>query len=374
MLALAHASRAEMAARVAWLLGYRASRDSLMPRQCAERFAFPAPQVLGVDEFALRRGHTYGTRLVDLPRHQPLAVLEGRTAEPLATWLQAHPTGAILVHDRAEAYALAGRQATPDALQVPDRVHLVQNVSDALTTLLHARRWYPSTPATRPQGAPRVSSATTARAAELLGQARQPTACKRAAWETVQESRDRGLSLRQMAQAVGLDRRTVRRYLEADEPPVYPVRRPRPTQLTPDMKHLAERWAQGCHNARQRYDELVPRGYRGSASMVRVVVRPWRTRQDASPSTLTHSHLARLMLPPAGHLTEAERAAIEDLRRGNPLLAQGYELKTRFHTILAEHDLPALERWLQAAATSELPSFPAVARCFRQDSTPSKPP
>jgi transposase len=68
----------------------------------------------------------------ELERHQPVAVLEGRTAEPLIQWLQAHPTVTILVRDRAEAYALAGRQAVPEAFQVADRLHLVRNVGDAL--------------------------------------------------------------------------------------------------------------------------------------------------------------------------------------------------------------------------------------------------
>jgi transposase len=141
LLELAHASSAEVAARVAWLLGYRVSPDSLIRRQRAERFVVPSPRVLGVDEFALRRGLTYGTLLVDLEHRRPVAVLEGRTAEPLTVWLQAHPTVAILVRDRAGAYAVAGRRGAPDALQVADRFHLVRNVREALKALRHSRQW-----------------------------------------------------------------------------------------------------------------------------------------------------------------------------------------------------------------------------------------
>jgi transposase len=128
-----------MAARVAQGLGYRTSPDTLIRCQRQEVFMVPAPRVLGVDEFALRRGSTYGTLLVDLERRQPVAVLEERTAEPLLKWLQAHPSVAILVHDRADAYALAGRSANPEIMQVADRFHLVCNVSDALQQLLHSQ-------------------------------------------------------------------------------------------------------------------------------------------------------------------------------------------------------------------------------------------
>jgi transposase len=367
LLELAHASSAEVAARVAWFLGYRASPDSLSRRQRAERFVIPSPRVLGVDEVALRRGVTYGTLVVDLERRRPMAGLEGRTAEPVPKWLQAHPTVAILVRDRADAYAVAGRQAAPDALQVADRFHLVRNVSDALKTLLHAHRWRQPATMVSPAVSPRVPSAPPANSAAAPGQVPQPTPRKRAVWEAVQHRRNLGQSLRQIAQALGVDRRTGRRYLAADQPPVYPTRRPRPTQLTPYIGHLAERWAQGCHNARRLSHKLVQRGYRGSASMVRLVVRPWRTHPADRPPTLTSARLTRLILQPAGRLTEAERDALAGFLHANPLLARGYQLKAHFHTLLAEPDPAALDQWLQAAETSDLPSFRSLARSFRQD-------
>jgi len=367
LLELAHACNAETAARLAHWLGYVTSPDTLLRRQRAEPISVPSPRVMGVDEFALRRGVTYATLVVDLERQQPVAVLEGHTAEPLSKWLQAHPAVTILARDRAGAYALAGRQAAPHALQVADRFHLLRNVGDALKALLHSRRWHQPPTATLPD-MPRVSpSAPAASLAEDLRSAPQPTPRKRAIWEAVQQHRGLEQSLWRIAQTLGLDRRTVRKYLAADEPPVYPARRPRPTQLTPYLGYLVERWTQGCHNARRLYDELVQRGYQGSASMVRVVVRPWRTRQPSSRSALTPSRLSRLMLQPASRLTAREQDALAAFLPVNPLLAQGYELKTRFHTLLTERDWPALEPWLQTAETSELPSFRSVAQSFRPD-------
>ena len=104
--------------------------------------------------------------------------------------------------------------------------------------------------------------------------------------------------------------------------------------------------------------------------MVRVVVRPWRTRQAGSPPALTAGQLARLLLQPVGRLTAAEREALEAFLRGNPLMAQGYELKTRFQALLAARDLGALEQWLREAETSSLPPCAAVAHSFRQDDEP----
>jgi hypothetical protein len=140
---------------------------------------------------------------VDLERRQPVAVLQGRPAEALMKWLQAHASVAVLVHDRAAAYARAGRLAAPDVLQVADRFHLVRNVSEALKALLHSRRWPPPAPGSQRESSPQASATTPASPAEALCQAPQPTPRKRAVWEAVQQRRNLGQSLRQSARRRG---------------------------------------------------------------------------------------------------------------------------------------------------------------------------
>jgi transposase len=84
----------------------------------------------------MRRGHTYGTLLVDLERHRPVDLLPDRTADTLAAWLRTHPGVTILSRDRSTEYARGATLGAPDAQHVLDRWHLIRNLREALERLL----------------------------------------------------------------------------------------------------------------------------------------------------------------------------------------------------------------------------------------------
>ena len=159
----------------------------------------------------------------------------------------------------------------------------------------------------------------------------------------------------------------MRKSLAGEQPPVYPPRRPRPTQLTPYLGYLAKRWAAGCHNARRLSQELVDRGDKGSASRVRKILPPWRARPEVGPLTLPPAPRTWLRLRPAARLTEGDRETLEGFLPANPALAQGYALNTHFQTLLAQQEPAAFDHWLQEAETADLPAFQTLARSFRQD-------
>jgi transposase len=100
----------------------------------------PAPKAVGIDEWAWRRGHRYGTILVDLASHRVMDLLPERSAATVAAWLAQHPTITVVCRDRSPLYADGIRQGDPDAVQVVDRFHLVDTLRDAVEACLRNQR------------------------------------------------------------------------------------------------------------------------------------------------------------------------------------------------------------------------------------------
>ena len=92
------------------------------------------PRVLGVDDWAYRKGVSYGTILIDMETSRPIELLPSRDGQELKNWLMKYNDVQIVTRDRASSYAAAILEASPNAIQVADRFHLLMNLSDALDT------------------------------------------------------------------------------------------------------------------------------------------------------------------------------------------------------------------------------------------------
>ncbi len=121
--------------------GARLSRRLAMPvsgdtvlRLIRRRGTVPSvpPRVIGIDDWAWRRGRSYGTIVCDLERQRVIDLLPGRSSAPVRDWLAAHPSVTVISRDRSGPYAEAARTGAPAATQVADRWHLLVNASEAL--------------------------------------------------------------------------------------------------------------------------------------------------------------------------------------------------------------------------------------------------
>ena len=384
----------EMGARLGHRLGLRTSPATLLRLvQGAPMPPAAAPQVLGVDEWAWRRGQRYGTILVNLEDHQVLDLLPERSADLVAHWLLQHPTVTVVCRDRSALYAEGIRRGAPHAVQVVDRFHLVKNLREAIEAFLHEQR--PALQAAAAGTAQALTQVAGPVAAppryrgrhqcSQAGQQRQEVAPQQrhAAWvatyETAQALHAQGTSVTMIAQQLGLSRPTVYRLLRRTTPP--PPRSPQRSGqvLRPYMAYLIRRWREGCTDSMQLWRETRALGYAHSARTVsRFITRlrqasaaGWAPETQTSPYTRPQGPSARAVsftwvCPEAKRAQDAQRY-IDQLLHAEPTMAQAYTLSQAFLVLVRERRGDALAAWMTEASASEIAALARFAQGLQED-------
>jgi transposase len=360
--------------RVTDRMGIQTSRISIL-RRIMVLPTGPVGQILelGIDDFACKRGRTYGTLLVGLRNHQVLDVLPDRKAETAAAWMRPHPEIRVVSRDRGGDYASAAQVAAPQAVQCADRFHLLttlsKSVEGVLSRHLAAQRRHTdlesrATPLSPAQGKgppkknPKHAQESQAKREERLAQYQQVVALP-----------EQGFSQTAIAVQVGGGHATVSRWLRHGTFPEQqsPQRR---TRLDPHLKVVAERWEAGCHTIAQLHRELVAAGHTLTyRNLYRQLVRylPEGRKKAGSSSQLPRSPvLARqavfLFLRRSEELEAEDRETLARLRSLHPEVDQTYELIQQFAQMLRTRTGDQLDTWLekvQASKIRELQGFVA---------------
>ena len=372
-LAVGGAPGARLAARLAVPIGadtlLRAMRAMPLP-------AIGEPRVVGIDDWAWRRGHGYGTLVVDLERRRPIALLPDRQAGTVAAWLKAHPSVEVVARDRAGAYAEGVREGAPQATQVADRWHLLRNLGDALIHVLerHRRDLAAVHAASREGTAEAATPSTALRSCASRGRAEARAnpvhAARRARFEAVKARHDQGWTQTRIARELGLDRKTIRAWLRAGRPPAW--RQPsRGSSIAPFEDHLRRRWDEGCCNAAQLWRELREQGFEGGPSILRDHLARWRETNERGEPTVPRPAPAR---PPSARgtawrivadperLEARDRRFIDTLAERVPALGAPIAQARRFCRMVREREAGDLDGWLDAARDGPLRGFAAGIR------------
>jgi transposase len=370
----------EAGTRLAERLAMPASADTLLRLVGgADRRADrpPVPRVLAVDDWSWRRGRRYGTILVDLERNAVVDLLPDRQADSLAEWLRQHPGIEVVARDRAGAYADGIRQGAPNAVQVCDRWHLLRNLGDAVQAVVgghHADIRRLSRPIAEETAPPAASMPTatpdpvTPTAAERRSQASY--ARRQARYEEAARLKAMGMPLKRVAAAIGVERKTVRRWLRAGGIPLW--RQPRHIGLLGRyIDHLNRRWNEGCRNAAQLWRELVALGFTGCPGTVRHWAgqrRKAEPRPNGVPATPAEANqppttrqIARLLMSD-DVLPVAEQGLVSRLLTQVPGLADCIAAAKRLNQVLRRKSNESLDEVLNSAAGTALKEFVAGLR------------
>jgi transposase len=282
------------------------------------------PQVLGVDDWAVRNGQTFGSALIDLERHRPLALLPDREAKTVAVWVPAHPGVSVITRDRSSADADGAQQGAPDAIQVAERVHLVQNLTEALDQVCHAHSH------AREAVNEAIRQAPVTQPDSLVAVPVPPPSPPRPAQELAHQRQARRLVLHQqiwafhqqrmpgwaMAQPLGIGNNTVLRYRRTKTLPARQRRTDRGRRLlTPSTPDRLERWQAGDRDALRLFREIQRRGYSGRDVTVARYAQRVRQAQGQTPWQRRPRHSLPLVTAPPHRALTPRRATWLILRR-----------------------------------------------------------
>jgi transposase len=377
-------------ARMAFGMGMKIGRDALLARvRGAETTQSNTFRVLGVDDFAFRKGQSYGTILVDQERRQVVDLLPNREAATLANWLGGHSGIEIVTRDRASYYADGIKKGAPQAVQIADRWHLHKNLCEALENVLNGHRGQlkKAAAAINPHrqamqalgddGLPdlRPKRQESQRTMKQLAEHEEKRAQRVKRYEEVKRLQSTGMSLSAIGRRTGMHRETVRQFIRADE---YPEARPpiKPSKVSPFTEYLKKRWLEGCYNARQLYREIVLLGYEGHLNVLQAYLEPWRKllpeeirRKQETPAVSPPAPRAVVwwLLKDKEKLKEEQRAFIVELLEKSPIIKAAHELVLEFRRMIKNRDGKTLKDWFGKVEQSGISELARFAKGLRED-------
>jgi transposase len=349
-------------------------RDTLLRRIRA----LPDPAVgrvgvLGVDDFAFKRGHTYGTILIDMSTHRPVDVLDTRESEALAGWLRAHPGVEVICRDRATRYAEGASAGAPEAIQVADRFHLWHNLCEAAGKVVITQQSRLAPPAAEPELEPEPETAVSSQAPPVtvdLPELKVVTRL-RGDYERVNRLLSEGMSRNAVSRETGLHIATVRKFADAGSvDDVLAKTFQRAKVIDPYREHLHRRWNEGVTNAAQLTREITALGYPGGELAVQRYLRRFRDGRPApapGPKPPTVREATRWLLTHPEHRHPDDAAKLGEILARSPELERLVAHVGSFARMMTDLEGHRLEEWITAVEADTLPALTSFATTLRRD-------
>lgn len=307
--------------------------------------------VIGIDDFAFRRGQTYGTIVCDLERRRPVVLLPDRALNTSRAWLAEHPTISVVARDRGGGYGEAIARGLPNADQVADRWHLMENSSraflDAVGKSMRQIRQAVGSNIVDPK------LLTYAERLQYEGYLRRQETN-----EAIKELSKKGTSIRQIVRQTGHSRKVVRDVLRGQR---FDVFRTRPSSLDSWLPWLNSRWDEGVRNALALWREMQAQGFPGQSGVVSQWAQRRRLAEKANQSGLARTPsarvIARLLTTARDDLAKSEAILVAAIEVNVPELVLARSAIGDFQSMIRSKTATKLEEWMRAAKLSLVGSF-----------------
>ena len=377
------------AARLAGALGVPVHSSTVLRLVMAlpDPLVTAAPQVTGVDDFALRKGQVYGTVVADAESGDVIDLLPDREAGTLEEWLRAHPGAEVICRDRAGAYAEGAAAGAPGAIQVADRWHLWHNLGEYAEKAVVAHRGCltaaaPGAPDGPSGDAPSGEQAPPDGLLDVHGRERALVSRTRERHAAVHELLHAGHSQREAAGILGLSPRTVNRFArEPDAASLLVKATSRENKLDPFKPYIDRRQNEGLTSAAALHAEMAATlGWTGSVRAVERYVRQFRAADGrtragrttrpapAAPPVPKTRQITRWLLSRPASLDPGDQAKLAVITASCPHLdALAGHIRSFAEMMTRRQGLLALEDWLTAVEADDQPQLHSFANGIRRD-------
>jgi transposase len=336
------------------------------------------PRVVGLDDWAIRKGHRYGSILVDQETHRVVELVKGRLSENIQPWFKAHPEVEIVTRDRSADYRHGLNAAAPQAVQIADRFHLLMNLRQlaqrVAASAYNRLKKLPVPPELRPK-CPVFARSTSEQ--KRMAASRQQ---RLDIYNEVQRLKQAGMLVANIGLHLHRNYYTIRTYYRAD---TFPERMPGRTPhslLSPYVDYLDRRFEAGCISPSQLLAEIKAQGYPGSVVLVSRWLKAKRLLAAEDPLVvrtglpITHSSailpsnykLGWLLVLPPEKLDDDEKMMLEHIRK-DAVIRQFYDLAQAFRKLLQERSVTQFDAWLDAADQSPLKTVQTFSKSLRDE-------
>lgn len=339
------------------------------------------PKIVGIDEWAIRKGQTYATILVDLETRRPIDLLPDAKLETIEGWLKEHPGIEVISRDRDTTFAGAARKGAPKAIQVADRWHLLQNLGDAIKRMLetdigglHAT----AVAMTDVEKQEKEKPPEQIKKNTVVVQSEEPMSRSDIRHKKVKELLNEGWSMRKIAKQLHMSRRTVTRYSLLEKVPKKRYSQGSAHRLLTNeqLVYLAKRWAEGNTTAYRLWKELKKEGYKGAVASVYGAVAHFpamakalvdeETLRKAIPPVSARSAMW-LMMHRKDNLSERKGQLLAFLLTHHEQAKTAYPMAQSFINMAKNRKAEQLDSWIAGAKESGIAQLKQFAGGLQRD-------
>lgn len=342
------------------------------------------PRVLGIDDWAFRKGLSYGTILVDLEKRKPIDLLPDREMETVRKWLETRPEIEIISRDRASCYSKAATLGAPQAIQVADRWHLLKNLGDALKRMLDKNNQELRLAAKDiaqskrdKQNEQSVVEDVKPEALEIgdkLIEEKEHLSKYELNFLEVKRLKSEGCSIRSIHRQTGVHRQTIKRYLNYEKYPEKDISVSKASLALPFESFLRKRWSEGQTNHKQLWREIKEQGFTGSSQSVYRLVSKYPKDPSAEnlPPTLkvktwSARKVSLLLSKPFEDLDAEEQNYLRAFYKRCPEANKASQLARKFKEMTDKLRRKKLDSWINNTLECGIPAMKNFAKGLQQD-------